>query len=66
MIVADEPKVNCVVMFNRTLLVREAYLGFIGDFAIVDLQGQDDPDYTGLGNRFVLVYLEPSEVPAHD
>ncbi|MCP1257899.1 phage baseplate plug family protein [Acetobacter lambici] len=29
-----------------------------GDLAFADTQGTQDPDYTGLGSRFVLVYAE--------
>jgi len=43
---------------NQNLLVRDAYLGFVGDLAFGDLLGVSDPDYTGLGGRFFLVYLE--------
>jgi hypothetical protein len=46
--------------FNR--IVREAYLGFVGDLAFMDTQGADDPEYTGLGSRWVLAYLLPSEL----
>lgn len=51
---------------NRVLLVRQPYLGFVGDLAFVDLQGKQDPVYSGLytpGNagRYALVYLAPGE-----
>ena len=41
---------------NRVGLVRYAYLGFTGELYFVDTQGADDPDYTGFGSRFILVY----------
>lgn len=41
---------------DRTVLIRHEYLGLIGDLFFKDLQGLDDPDYTGLGSRFVLGY----------
>jgi hypothetical protein len=41
--------------------VREAYRGFIGNLVFFDLQGKEDPQYTGLGSRWVLCYLEASE-----
>lgn len=47
---------------DRVLLVRQAYLGFIGDFAFQDNEGASDPDYTGLGTRWTLMYLEPSDL----
>lgn len=40
------------------------YLGFVGDFIFYDTQGKSDPDYTGLGDRFVLIYLEAADVAA--
>jgi hypothetical protein len=46
------------------LIVRNTYLGFVGDIAFLDTQGQDDPVYTGLGSRFILVYFYPSDLPA--
>ncbi|ACR29226.1 phage baseplate plug family protein [Burkholderia glumae] len=51
-----------VLCRDRVLLVRFAYLGFVGDLAFFDTQGVDDPDYTGLGARFQLVYLEASDL----
>lgn len=45
--------------FNR--IVRSTYLGFVGDLVFLDTQGTDDPIYTGLGSRFVLLYLTPDE-----
>lgn len=51
-----------VAALNLTRIVRDTYLGFIGDLAFVDMQGSSDPDYTGLGSRYQLVYLSPAEV----
>lgn len=52
--------------FNR--IVRSLYLGFQGDLMIGDFEGVgivgSDPDYTGLGTRFKLIYIEPSDLPA--
>lgn len=45
-------------------IVRSAYLGFNGDFVFDDTQGSSDPYYTGLGSRFQLVYLSPSDLAA--
>ncbi len=47
---------------NEVKIVRDAYLGFIGDLAFVDTQGADNPVYTGLGTRFILVYFTPDEL----
>lgn len=59
-----------VICQNLNVIVRNAYLGFIGDIAFVDTQGDpntgltQDPFYTGLGSRFLLEYFLPSELPA--
>lgn len=47
---------------DRNRLVRHVYLGFQGELSFVDLQGKEDPQYTGLGSRWMLVYVEPSEL----
>lgn len=53
-----------VICENANRIVRSVYLGFIGDFVFLDTQGNNDPVYTGLGSRWVLVYLEASDLPA--
>lgn len=58
---AKVPLVTCVLCHDRVRLVREPYLGFIGDLAFRDTQGKDDPVYTGLGTRFQLMYLAPGD-----
>lgn len=37
-------------------IVNSSYAGFAGELTIVDTQGNDAPNYAGLGTRFVLVY----------
>lgn len=44
------------------LLLDRQYLGVIGDFGFIDTQGNSDPDYTGLGSRWQLLYLEASDL----
>lgn len=46
---------------RQRLLVDAGYRGFVGDFFFQDTQGTDDPQYTGLGSRWVLLYLEAGE-----
>jgi hypothetical protein len=58
----NDPIVTGVICQNLNPLVRKAYTGFIGDLVFFDTQGIDDPVYTGLGNRFLLLYLEPSDL----
>lgn len=53
-----------VLMVNLSRIVRAAYTGFIGDFAVVDTQGDEPPEYLGWGDRWILLYLEPIEYEA--
>lgn len=45
-----------VLCRDRVWLVRDAYLGFTGDLCFIDTRGTQDPDYTGLADRFELVW----------
>lgn len=58
--VSDVPIVRGALCLDSNLLVRDAYLGFVGDLMAMDIQGVSDPDYTGLGSRFVLVWIAPA------
>ncbi len=58
-----------VLCLQANVIVRDAYLGFSGDLAFYDTQpdaiyGAQDPQYPGLGARWILVYFLPSELPA--
>jgi len=53
-----------VIAEDRNRIVRSIYLGFIGDLAFVDTQGQSNPEYSGLGDRFFLAYFDSDEVTA--
>lgn len=53
-----------VLCENTHLIIRNSYFGYAGDFAFYDTQGTDDPIYTGLGTRFILVYLTPDDIAA--
>lgn len=60
--------VENVICQNMNLIVRSAYLGFIGDFCWIDNQATSpgtgaDPVYTGIGAQFSLAYLAPSDIP---
>jgi hypothetical protein len=46
---------------RQRLLLDIAYRGFIGDFIFVDTQGTSDPQFSGLGDRYLLVYLAAGE-----
>lgn len=62
--VNNELIIGGVLCENLNVIVRDAYLGFIGDLAFYDTQGDTAPVYTGLGSRYVLEYFAPSELPA--
>ncbi len=57
-LVADGvPIITGIVTRDRTKVVRYPALPFVGDLAFADTQGLSDPDYTGFGSRFKLVYI---------
>jgi hypothetical protein len=62
LLVNNAPIMTGVVARDRLRLVREPYLGFVGDLAFVDTQGASDPLYTGLGSRFQFLYVEPADL----
>lgn len=62
--VAGELVIGGVICRNLTKIVRSEYLGFDGDLAFIDGQGTSDPDYTGLGDRFSLAYLDADDLAA--
>jgi len=45
-----------VQAFNMNKMVRDKYLKFTGDLYFFDTQGVDDPNYSALGSRYVLLY----------
>lgn len=61
-----DPIVSGVIARDRNRIVRSAYLGFVGDLVWVDTQGDYDPDWLGIGDRFFLLYLTPDEVASFD
>ena len=50
---------------NLVSLVPTAYLGFTGWLVLFDTQGTSDPIYTGLGSRWVLLYLDEADLEAY-
>ncbi len=61
-LVNDVLIIGGVICQNLNRIVRSLYLGFIGDFAFVDTQGDLDPYYAGLGTRYYLMYFTASEL----
>ena len=52
-----------VICQNLNRIVRDLYLGFVGDLCFIDNQGDTDPNYLGLGTRYSLLYLTPADLP---
>lgn len=51
-----------VICQNKNRIVRSKYLGYIGDLAFFDTQGNSDPEWEGLGDRYLLGYFDEGEV----
>ena len=68
--VSGSPIITSVICQNANRIIRDLYLGYIGDFAWFDTQPQmihgvstpADPYYTGLGSRWILAYLTPTDL----
>lgn len=50
----------------RVLLVRQPSLGFVGDLAFIDTQGNDEPEWSGLGTRWLLIYFTPADLAVEE
>lgn len=61
--VNDQAIVTGVACRNFGRIVKSGYLGFLGDLAFCDAQGDTDPTTPGLGTRYLLQYIEQSELP---
>ncbi len=64
LLVSNSPIVSGVICQDRNRIVRNNYLGFVGDLCFVDQQGTSDPLYTQLNSRFLLMYLEAADLAA--
>lgn len=61
----DEPVITTRICRNRSLLLLGyAYRGLVGDLMFVDTQGAEAPQYTGLGDRWQLLYLGAADLAA--
>lgn len=60
--VNDALIIGGVICQNLNRIVRSLYLGFIGDLMWSDTQGTNDPSSPGLGTRYLLFYLEISDL----
>lgn len=57
--------ISAVQCSNLVSLVPTAYLGFTGWLVFMDSQGSDNPVYTGLGSRWVLLYLAQEDLATY-
>lgn len=62
--VAGSLIIGGVICQDANRIVRDAYLGFDGDLAFFDNTGSGDPEYTGVGSRYLLVYLTDEDLEA--
>ena len=53
--------IDNVICRDGVDLVTQEYPGFAGNLGFVDLQGKSDPEYMGLGTRYLLLYKEKGE-----
>lgn len=65
----DRLVIGAVVCQNRNRIIRSDYLkkehNFSGDFAFIDLQGDSNPVYSELGNRYQLAYFTADEISSN-
>lgn len=62
LLIGTTPIVRSRICLDRArMLLGVRYRGFVGDFAFVDTQGRNNPNYSGLGSRFQLFYLGAGE-----
>lgn len=60
--VSDKLIVAGARCLNYMPIVRDVYLGFVGDLVFRDTLGKLDPNSPGLGSRFQLVYMTPTDL----
>jgi hypothetical protein len=59
-----EDVVSTVIAEDVAPIICRGYVGFSGNLLFIDTQGADAPQYTGLGTRWQLVYLDATEAEA--
>ncbi len=62
MTVNGSPVAYAVQAKNLVNLVPTSYLGFTGWLLFLDTQVNEDPQYTGLGTRWILLYLDAGDL----
>lgn len=61
-LVNDVLVIGGVVCRDRNRVVRSDYLQFDGDLAFFDTQGESDPAWTDVGDRYQLGYFADDEI----
>jgi hypothetical protein len=56
--IGNERIVTGVLARDAVNLVQQASKGFNGAIGFIDTIGSSDPEYTGLGSRYALLYTE--------
>lgn len=49
-----------VLIVNNSRIVNAEYTDFIGEFASIDMAGDEPPNYTGWGTRWLLAFNSES------
>lgn len=60
--VNDNPILQGVPCLYANKIVRYTYLGFSGDLFFLDNEGESDPSWDGLADRFPLYYITEAEL----
>jgi hypothetical protein len=60
--VNDIPTIRTRICRDRVNIIQFKYLGFLGDLQFHDQEGLEDPEYTGIGERYLLKYFSVSEL----
>ena len=60
--IEDEPIITGRICRDRVKIAGQSYKGLSGDLIFVDFVGKEDPAYLGIGDRFFLCYLGPTEL----
>lgn len=59
--VAGQPISLCTPAYNMVNTVPSSYFGFTGTLAFLDTQGTSNPQSSGLGSRWQLLWLIASD-----
>lgn len=58
--IAGAPVISTRICRDRQrILVNAQYRGMRGELIFIDTQGSSDPAFSGLGTRFLLLYVTP-------